>query len=693
MSIFCCYNLLGANNSLADSGIIVFDVELPKGEKIQDKEDIFISNGMKINAVRSKNNAIVTVSPSQYQKLSERIDAYANSGTYRTSFEYVESFKPYIGRIKDSNAIKRTIAMEKPPATIDIQLMLMPNLDRDVYIKAIEKMTIKASDTQGKIESVYYLSDDTPVIRAVIPSAALTIYENDPAIYRIEETNFFTYDAEPKETVDLTNLILNPDINIEGLPIVAILDSGVTFPPNFEPLIISHWQPTSQTLGDTAHGTKVAANAAFRYLSKNIKGNVITPRARIIDCNILTEKIPQDILLQRIREAVITFEDIAKVFNLSANANGVSIEGDKMSILGYELDAMQSKYGIQFVLSAGNHNLWQFESSLSDILNDDDTQISPPADSMLSVVVGSVVGENHEGSLSQKDEIAPYSRRGPGFVGFSKPDISAYAGTVIFSQGSAKVPRDDYSLVLTKDTCLEPDIGTSFSAPIIAGDIAEISSFLHDNDILLAKALLYQEASPLWDVDTRTNDELFALHNLYGRGISNLEYSKYSSASRVTFLRTGSLNRKTKERVAIFMPPVLAAQKGRNTARVTVTCVSHPPIDHTKGTEYLGAYIRFSLKKAGETSDKLISVSPEYKEGRQKWDTCQQYSQVFSSFNSGDWQIWLELFGRWSKKDLDVKYALVVTIDDLSGSLDIYNEIRNTGRYRPINEIRIKVSE
>lgn len=683
---------MGINNSLVDSGIIVFDVELPKGEKVQDKEDMFVSNGMKINAVRDVSNAIVTITPSQYKKLNERIDSYTKNGAYRTSFENVESFKPYSGKIKDSTSIKRNIEMEKPPVTIDIQLMLIPNLAHSVYQNAIEKITRKTGEKQGKIESVYYLSDETPVIRAIIPSGTLSGYEDDPAVYRIEETSFFTFDASPNEKVDLENLILNPDVNINELPVVAILDSGVSFPPNFSPIIASQWYPRSSPAGDTTHGTKVAGNTAFRYLKQNINGNIITPRVRIIDCNILTGNVPQDIFLQRIREAVVTFESTAKIFNLSANANGMPIEGDKMSILGYELDALQYKYGIQFIISAGNHNLWQFEDSLANILNDDDTRISSPADSMLSIVVGSVIGENHQGSLSQKDEIAPYSRRGPGFIGFSKPDISAYAGTAIFLNGNTVIPKDDYSLVLSKDGHLESDIGTSFSAPIIAGDIAEISSFLPDNDLLLAKALLYQDARPLWDIDTSNDDELAGLHNLYGRGISNLEYSKFSTTSRVTLLRTGFLNRKTKERVSIFMPPVLAAQKGKNTARVTVTCVSLPPVDHTKGSEYLGAFIRFSLKKAGDTPDKLISVNPEYKEGRQKWDTCQQYSREFSYFNSGDWQIWLELFGRWSQKNIDVKYALVVTIEDLSGNLDIYNPIRNTGRYRSLNEIRVKVS-
>jgi hypothetical protein len=82
----------------------------------------------------------------------------------------------------------------------------------------------------------------------------------------------------------------------------------------------------------------------------------------------------------------------------------------------------------------------------------------------------------------------------------------------------------------------------SFSAPVIAGDIAEISSLLPDNDLLLAKALLYHGAVPLWDIDTSNDDELIEFYNLYGRGISNPELSKFSNNSRVTLLRTGSLN-------------------------------------------------------------------------------------------------------------------------------------------------------
>jgi len=174
--------------------------------------------------------------------------------------------------------------------------------------------------------------------------------------------------------------------------------------------------------------------------------------------------------------------------------------------------------------------------------------------------------------------------------------------------------------------------------------------------------------------------------------LSNVEASIFSSTDKVTFLRTGTLNKTTKERISIYMPEILAAQIGRNVARVSVTCMSLPPIDRTKGTEYLGAYIRASLKKSGSDGKSLLAVKPEFKEGRQKWDVCQQFTKIFSRFNAGDWQIWLELFSRWDEEHLDVPYALVVTIEDISKELDIYSEIEVLNRYRPINTLRVRVT-
>ena len=678
------------DNSLSDADMLVFSVEFPEGEKIQDKKDFFEANGMRVRAVKNVRSAIVTSTGSQFQSLKRRVDAYTRNGTGRSHFDYVDAFKPFIGADKDSSELRKTLHADKPPVALDIQLMLVPNLDDDVYNLALTKLFEKIHATQGEIpDSPYYLSDRTPVVRAIIPSSALSRYENDPAIYRIEETDFFSADATQKATIDLNVMSINPDVNIDELPIVAILDSGVIFPITLSSLIIRKWLAPKSRGGDGEHGTKVASRVSFKYINQQLPAGMITPRARIIDCNILDGSVPVNVFIQRIQSAVNEFYDITKIFNLSANASS-PIEGDEMSIVGYELDALQHRKSVQFFVPTGNHKLWETESSLEDILDDDDSRIASPADSMLSVAVGSVVGIDYNNSLSTKNEIAPYSRRGPGFKGFSKPDLSAYAGTIAIDSGTPCVPHDSFSLLLSKRGKLVSDAGTSFSAPVVAGDFAEISSIVPDNNILLTKALLFHNAMPLWDEDSMTDEELAFAHNLYGRGISNVDESKFSSQSRVTFVRTGTLNRTTKERVSIYMPPILAAQVGRNVAKVSVTCLSMPPVDRTKGTEYLGAYIRASLKKSPAEGKIPIYVQQDFKEGRQKWDVCHQFNKLFSRFNAGDWQVWLELFSRWDDKNDDVPYALVVTIEDMSGTLDVYSEVEALGRYMDLNTIRIR---
>ena len=51
----------------------------------------------------------------------------------------------------------------------------------------------------------------------------------------------------------------------------------------------------------------------------------------------------------------------------------------------------------------------------------------------------------------------------------------------------------------------------------------------------------------------------------------------------------------------------------------------------------------------------------------------------------------MELFSRWDDIDTDVPYALVVTIEDVSGTLDVYSEVQAQNRWQALNTIRIKV--
>ena len=121
------------DNSLADIDMLVFSVELPEGEKIQDKKEFFDANGMRIRAVKNIRSAIVTSTNSQFQSLKRRVDSYTQNGAGKTHFDYVEEFKPFIGVEKDSSELRKTITSPKPPVNLDVQLMLVPNLT-EVYL-------------------------------------------------------------------------------------------------------------------------------------------------------------------------------------------------------------------------------------------------------------------------------------------------------------------------------------------------------------------------------------------------------------------------------------------------------------------------------------------------------------------------------------------------------------------------------
>lgn len=677
-------------NSLADTDTIVFKVDVPEGEKIQYKDSDFTSLGLVINAVKTDRSAIVTTTKQKFEILKNRVKSYSENGSRKTYFDHIENFYPYIGKEKNAtDLIKKMYINETPPESVDVQFMFIPKLSQPDKEIALGCMMTKISDGNGELQGdPYSLSDETVVIRAIIPSSTLVNYENDSVIYRIEETHFFEVNLMNSDLTSTKSVAISDSTNFDILPIVTILDSGVDFPQSLYPLVFRQWKPSGVTNNDPGHGTKVASKVVFRHFQNRDEHSNYVPRARIIDCAILDGSVPENVLIGRIQEAVNTFADISKIYNLSANSN-IPIEGDEMSIIGYEIDALQIKHSVQFVLSAGNHNLWQTESDIADVIDDDDSIIASPADSMLGITVGAICGETHATSISGENIIAPYSRKGPGFAGFSKPDISAYGGTIAFDGHKPITPIDKYSLVMDRGGMLVPDAGTSFTSPVVAGDLAEISKIVPDEDLLISKALLYHNAIVLWDEDDIDEEELNLAHNLYGRGISTVDESKYSSASKVTFVRTGTLNREKKERVKVFMPELLAAQPGRNVAKVTITCLSNPPIDRTKGTEYLGAYIRASINKSNPTGS-LSKVQPKYKEGRRKWDVCHQFSKKFSNFNAGDWQIWLEMFGRWEDGNNDVPYALIVTIEDMSGNLDIYNEVELLNRYQAINEVRLR---
>ena len=698
--IVSTYTRVQGVDSLSDADIQIFEVVLHEGEKFSNKSlrEFLENEGMSIAAIKESGRAVVTSTKKKFEDLQRRVGNYRDGMKVNKKFQFVESFCFPDPAEKQAPSVRELIGKaEGYPLDVElIEHMLSDKLNEQEQMRAEKRLMSVIKKNNGNIQSApYKLSDGTRVLRAEIPLGKMITVSNDSLVNRIVPTGFFG--ISPSYAIEAQNEVhLNPNVVIDNLPIVAVLDTGVDFPQELEPLVVEHWLPQGSEPGDKRHGTSVASKVAFKNPGEQLSSGILTPRARIIDCNILGTdpdnkreghlgQICTATMIKRIQEAVMRFKDVTKIFNLSASEE-IPIQGDEISILGYELDALSIKYGVKFTISAGNHRLYRSQDSLQEIIDDDDSRIAAPSDSMLNISVGAIVGAEHRESMSRRFELAPYSRIGPGFRGFRKPDIVSYSGTMTKND---HVPPDEYSMTLGSNGKWEFLAGTSFAAPDTAGDVAEISQSVPDRDILMSEALLYHGATiPISELSNKKikRDENAFYGNIYGRGISDTAVSMFSSAHRITFLHRGTMNKKFKQHVKFLMPSICDEKfnmKNREEkVKVTVTCVTQPPVDKTKGADYLGAYISASLH-ARNGNDKLGAKNPTESDGRKDWDTCFHFYLPFSSFHGGDWEVWLELHTRYHVKDEEeIDYALAITVEDLTKSLNIYDAVVNEARDR-----------
>ena len=694
--IIDAYTKVQSAGSLTKEDIRVFEVLLSDDEKFSNKalRDFLAGEGIKIKSVHDDHRATVVTSASRFDTLRDRVNKYKDGERINKSFRDISSFRFPDAEDKQSPSLRLKLLDAIGSEILDVEFQeekLNDELGSNGQMRIEEKLIAAIKQEGGELRSdPYSLSDDTRIIRAGVSLAGLKIISADPLVNHVSPTTF--YSTAPAYCMPASDTFsLDSSVNIDELPIVAVLDTGVDFPTELEPVVLEHWTPTGAQPGNKEHGTSVASKVAFANTGIQIANKVMAPRARIIDCNICgldpespdPTMISNPTMIKRIKEAVLKYKDVTKIFNFSS-AGKRAIEGDKISNLGYELDVLAMKYGVQFVIAVGNHELYKKDYTLQDILDDDEIRIAAPSDSMLNISVGAIVGQDHPGSLSKRLEVAPYSRIGPGFKGMRKPDIVTYAGTTL---KSGNAPADDYSMMLGKDNQLAFDAGTSFTAPVISGDLAQIATSVPNENVFLAKALLYHgTVMPINPGKKKIDRDDAAFYgDLYGRGISDVEASMYSAQNKVTFLHVGTMNKLHKQHVKFLMPQVcdtLNMQKRDKKVKITATCVTLSPVDKDKGEDYLQAYVSGSIHSINGSGTKINS-NPSETDGRKKWDTCFHFEAPYSSFSSGDWEIWLELHTRYDvPDDMEISYALAITIEDLTKSLNLYDSIRAEARDR-----------
>lgn len=658
--------------------IVIFKIELNENDKADargDYENIFSQNNLAINAISKSNVAIVSSSLETLYQLEEKVKKYISTkGHSANFFQNIKSISYFEGKEKQDKNLSKI-----KEDIIDAQITLVPKLSDQTYEVMLAYLDQEFAKINGYSikEDLYYLSDRTPVLRSMIPSSGLSAIADQEIVLKVEPARFFR-PAAPKRIV--VKKAVDIPVSFAGdprdLPTICILDDGIKFPLNLKDCIAGHWAAQEIDSNTCDHGTRVASRAIFgEDLLQQSKNNLFVPRVRVIDA-VITDgrtRIYEGVLIKRIQKAVMDIANYSNIFLLAYNDDKNTINDDVISNLSYEIDCLHRKYKIQFVLPVGNHKLWQVYQNFEELIDDDLARLAPPAESFYGLSVGSIISEENSLSLSGEYKLSPFSRIGFGFCGNQKPELVCNGGDVYVKEDKAYISAKAAAYVIDNVGNIIQDYGTSFSAPLAATELALLSATLPDNDPFLAKALLIHHGD---EIESSLNNEDYS--RLYGFGKANADNANGSYKNRVTFIRRGEMSRLVKQRVQFYIPTNLAqiGKRKMDVAKVSVTCVCLSPIDKNRGNEYLRAYIDTSLHCIN-SNNKYDIRNPSGREGRKEWTHIHHFSEIFTVFNPGDWQIWLRLFTKPEIMDNEkVEYALVITIENLTSSdIDIHEGI------------------
>ncbi|GIO33523.1 hypothetical protein J2TS6_46640 [Paenibacillus albilobatus] len=468
-------------------------------------------------------------------------------------------------------------------------------------------------------------------------------------------------------------------------PRVAIVDSGISVNNKH----LAAWIEAQETFvppnrQNNYHGEFVGGILVYGHLANPNIQELIDSGVKILDVVVLPdpdlESIREDELLDALEEALDLYATEFKVWNLSLGSSRLCT--GVISDFTAAIDELQDTYNVQFIIAAGNYQKMREIWPVEDVFVDDADRISLPADSMRAITVGSIACEDDHTTLVKKGEVTPYSRRGPG-VGLSvKPDI------VHFSGNPKNFPI--YSINGTGE--LVADFGTSFSAPLVAGILAEYyQQFPTNLSKTTAKALLiHGSRHPITKKVVSVANDLY----FYGFGQpKRIHDVLYGDEHEITLMFEGALNPKQNLnwiKISDFPFPQSLCTGNKIRGEILVTLVYEPHLNPRLGSEYSRSNVDIRLRSIVNGKPKTITKGiaagevPDAEKWEKtqmtnelKWSPIKQVQFLSPIGKEGSDEISLELFPTWRElTDKEViPFSVVITIRDPKKVAPVYTEV------------------
>ena len=263
----------------------------------------------------------------------------------------------------------------------------------------------------------------------------------------------------------------------DDFPVVVVVDSGISDKvPELNSWVVGRDAQVAPQYTNTDHGTFVAGLICWGgQLNPTIAGLDRSP-CGVFDLQVIpnddpakgnTSALLESEFLQSLDSALKQHANRYKVWNLSLGTDTVC-SLDEFSPLAEELDNLQERYKVSFVISAGNYDtppLLDYPRAGKQLQTG---RITAPADSVLGVTVGAVSHVGYTAQGPKEHHPSAFSRHGAGPNYIIKPDLVHYGGSCSTDLAHVAGIRS------INGTGSAENLGTSFATPLVARTLAQI---------------------------------------------------------------------------------------------------------------------------------------------------------------------------------------------------------------------------
>lgn len=495
----------------------------------------------------------------------------------------------------------------------------------------------------------------------------------------------------------------------DDIPVVVVVDSGVSD----RNTALASWvvgrdvQVAPPYDQNKAHGTFVAGLVTFgAQLNPTIAG-IDSGHCGVFDLQVIPNDDPdrgdtlalmeQDLLVS-LEQALTEHANKYRVWNLSLGTDEVC-SLDDFSELANELDNLQERFNVSFVISAGNYQQLPLLDYPRTDSQKDTGRITAPADSVLGITVGAISHVDFRQGGPKQHQPSSFSRHGAGPNYVIKPDLVHYGGSCTIDGSTVHGIRS-----LT-DTGIAEDLGTSFAAPLVSRTLAQIYHEITPSPSpVLARALLTHHArDPRSGLRVPDGEE-----NYLGFGLpATVPYCLECTPHSATLVFDDVLRPGNFLEWDHFPYPPSLYQNGRYFGEIWMTLAFSPARGSRWGTEYcqshidahLGVYHDTVSRTTGEIKQKFKGlVPPEHRnpgmlyeayqvETLRKWAPVRTYHGVMgeNGEKGSRWRLKLQLLTRHEHANETARaqpFSLIITIADPLKVAPVYDEMAQIVRSR-----------